>query len=637
MRFQRLARRVVYAAHSRRKQFGRAASTWSISMSVVRLPQYSSPLNDEQVRQLESLASTLSPSQAMWVRGYLAGLHAAEGNAIPATSATAAPTRSTPLTILYGSQTGNAESVARLLQDAVRGQGIEPALIDMLDYKPRNLKKEESVLIVVSTQGEGEPPDGAQEFYGFLHGNKAPNLSGLRFSVLALGDSSYEYFCKTGKDIDRRLTELGAHRVHPRADCDVDYDESATEWINSVTMKFTSEHSGEHPTVTPLSTSSPLPVARTNEVPSRKHPCRVQVLANTILNGRGSEREIHHIELATEGSGLIWEPGDSIGVIPQNSPELVDEVIDALALKRDEIVDGTNGDVSLRDALIHHFEITALTPPLIEKYAELTGSQRLGVLFASDGRTALAEYMRGRQLIDLIKEFPVRGVSGREFVRLLRRLPPRQYSVASSYAANPDEVHLTVAAVRYSSCGRERQGVASVYLSDRASEGSLVSVYVDRNSNFRLPGDDVSVIMIGPGTGVAPFRAFMEEREERGARGRNWLFFGAQHFLTDFYYQIDWLRWRENRVLTKLDVAFSRDQSEKVYVQDRIREQAREVYAWLEDGAHIYVCGDAARMAPDVHAALSDIVSSQGSMSADATADYLVRLQKEKRYHRDVY
>lgn len=606
-------------------------------MSVVRLPQIPSPLNDEQAHQLESLARTLSPSQAMWVRGYLAGLHAGGGTAISATSSSAEPSRLVPLTILYGSQTGNAESVARLLQDTARGRGIESTLFDMLGYRPRNLKKEESVLIVVSTQGEGEPPDSAQEFYAFLHGNKAPKLNGLRFSVLALGDSSYEHFCKTGKDIDQRLTELGADRVHPRVDCDVDYDESASGWIDSVVTKVESAHSEEHPTVTQLSATSATPVTRAYDAPSRKHPFQAKVLANIVLSGRGSEREVHHVELQAEGSGLVWEPGDSLGVVPKNSPELVEEVIDALALKQDEPVEGLEGEVSLREALTHQYEITTLTPQLVEKYAELVCSKQLGALLQGDDRKNLADYTRGRHLIDLMKDYPVHGVSGAEFVRLLRRLPPRQYSIASSYAANPDEVHLTVAAVRYSAFGRQRQGVASVYLSDRTEEGSLVPVYVDRNSNFRLPDDDVPVIMIGPGTGVAPFRAFMEEREERGAGGRNWLFFGAQHFLTDFYYQVDWLRWRESRLLTKLDVAFSRDQSEKVYVQNRLREHGREVYAWLEDGAHVYVCGDATRMAADVHAALCDVVSNQGAMSVEAAADYLARLHREKRYHRDVY
>lgn len=606
-------------------------------MSVVRLPHYPSPLNDEQTRQLESLAGTLSPSQAMWVRGYLAGLHAGTETAVPATSVAAASTGPGPLAILFGSQTGNAESVARLLQDAMHGQGIDSTLTDMLDYKPRNLKKEESVLIVVSTQGEGEPPDGAQEFYAFLHGNKAPDLKGLRFSVLALGDSSYEYFCKTGKDIDARLVQLGADRIHARVDCDVDYDEPAAEWMNAVVSRLASERSGEHPTVTQLSATSVTQAASSNDVPSRKHPCQVKVLTNMVLNGHGSESEVHHIELETEGSRLIWEPGDALGVIPKNSPRLVDEIIDTLSLKSETAIEGIDGEVPLRDALMHHYEITGLTRPVIQKYAELSGSRELSALLQDDNRPALADFMKGRHLIDLLSAYPVPNVSGQEFVRLLRRLSPRQYSIASSFAANPDEVHLMIATVRYASYGRKREGVASAYLSDRADEGSPVSVYVDHNRNFRLPDDDVPVIMIGPGTGVAPFRAFLEEREERGARGRNWLFFGAPHFLTDFYYQVDWLRWRERRLLTELDVAFSRDQPEKIYVQHRLRERAKEVYAWIEDGAHVYVCGDATRMASDVHGALSDIVARQGSMSADAAAEYLTRLQKEKRYHRDVY
>ena len=607
-------------------------------MNAVRIPQRPSPLSADQTQHLEALVHTLSPLQAMWVRGYLAGLHAVEDAEQQPSEHSMDPVSASPLTILYGSQTGNAESIARKLHDASRARGINVALVDMLDYKVRNLKKEQALLVVVSTQGEGDPPDGAQELHSFLYGNKAPKLEGLSYSVLALGDSSYEHYCKVGKDFDQRLAELGARRVHERVDCDVDYDEAAERWTKEVVEAFGDEvgTGSVHPTVTQLS-SLTQQHTRDVESPTRRHPFAARLLSNIILNGRGSEKEVRHIELDTQGSGLEWAPGDSLGVIPQNPPGLVDRLLGSTALEGDEVVTEGDEQLSLRDALTQRYEITTLTRPLLEKYAQLAGSERLRSLLHDDQREALAEYVTGRDLIDLVEEYPIKPVSGGEFVRLLRRMPARQYSIASSHAANPDEVHLTVAAIRYFSHGRSREGLASVYLAERVSEGNAVRVYVDHNNNFRLPEDDVPIIMVGPGTGVAPFRAFMEEREERGARGRNWLFFVAQHFHTDFYYQTDWLRWRAQGLLTRLDVAFSRDQPEKIYVQHRLRERAKDLFAWLEEGAEIYVCGDAARMAPDVHATLVDVIAGEGGMSTEKATEYLSRLQKSKRYHRDVY
>ncbi|MEQ9799015.1 MAG: sulfite reductase [NADPH] flavoprotein alpha-component, partial [Salinisphaeraceae bacterium] len=388
-----------------------------------------------------------------------------------------------------------------------------------------------------------------------------------------------------------------------------------------------------HPTVTTLPTAS-----RTPEAPTRKNPFQASLLANTVLNGRGSDKEVRHIELDTEDSGLIWTPGDSLGVVPSNPPAAVDALLAALQLDGDARVTGVDGEVSLAHALRHQYEITTLTRPFVTQYAQLAESSALQDLLGDDQRDAFADYVYGRDLTDLVGEYPVPGLSAADFVRLLRKLPPRLYSIASSHAANPDELHLTVAAVRYQSHGRDRLGVASTHLADRMGEDDRVPVYIDANKSFKLPADnDTPLIMIGPGTGVAPFRAFLQEREEQGAGGDNWLFFGAPHFRTDFYYQTEWLRWRRDGLLSRLDVAFSRDQADKVYVQHRLREQARDVYGWLENGANVYVCGDANQMARDVHDALGDIIAEQGGMSTDAAADYLKRLQKEKRYQRDVY
>lgn len=606
-------------------------------MTAVQISPRTSPLSAEQTQQLEALTRSLSSLQAMWVRGYLAGLHAAESSdtviAAPAAGAAAA----LRLTVMYGSQTGNSEGVARRLTDIVRARGIEVMLVDMADYKPRDLKKEQALLIVVSSHGEGDPPDSAQELYDFVQGNKAPRLDGLRYSVLALGDSSYEHFCSVGRVFDERLAALGGKRVHERVDCDLDYDDPAAHWSAEVVEIFAQspEVSDAHPTVSSLPAATPAQAG-----PSRKKPYVATLLNNIVLNGSGSDREVHHIELDAEGSGLEWAPGDSLGVIPRNPLPVVDDVIARLALDPAEPIPdaaGAGAGLPLHEVLATQYEITTLTRPLITKYAELAQARPLQELLQETQRDAFTQYVAGRQLTDLIGEYPVKGLAGVEFLKLLRRLPPRLYSIASSHAANPDEVHLMVAAVRYTSHGRPRQGVASVYLADRLSGDDSVPVYIESNKNFKLPDDDVPIIMIGPGTGVAPFRAFLEERETRGAKGRNWLFFGAQHFHTDFYYQIEWLRWRAKGLLTRIDVAFSRDQAEKVYVQHRLLEQARELYAWLQDGAQVYVCGDAGRMAHDVHAALTETLMVGGGLSAEAAAEYMTGLQKDKRYHRDVY
>ena len=357
-----------------------------------------------------------------------------------------------------------------------------------------------------------------------------------------------------------------------------------------------------------------------------------------MLNGRGSDKEVRHIELSTEDSGLSWEPGDSLGLLPDNSPTIVNELIGSMGFSEDEQVTGVDGEVPLKEALSRQYEITTLTRPFVEKYAQQAESKKLNALLAEDKRSELAEYLDGRHVIDLVEDYPITGLHGNDFVRMLRKLPPRLYSIASSYAANPDEVHLTVATVRYASHGREREGVASAQLADRIGEDGQMPIYVDRNKNFKLPeSDDTPIIMIGPGTGVAPFRAFVQEREERDASGKNWLFFGAQHFLTDFLYQSDWVKWRDKGLMSRIDVAFSRDQKDKIYVQDKLRKQGKDIYAWLQDGANLYVCGDANAMALDVHEALIEIAGEHGGMKADAAADYVKQLQKDKRYQRDVY
>ncbi len=597
----------------------------------IRLPN--APLTDEQLQQLNNLLQGLEGWQVDWLSGYLSGYRAAQGGTAATEAAPSLPDQTIKLTVLYGSQTGNTETVAGQLAEKAKSSGIEVKLWDMAEYKPRELKNEQYLAVLTSTHGEGEPPDNAMDLYEFLGSRKAPGLKGLKYSVLSLGDSSYEYFCQTGKDFDERLQKLGATTVIPRVDCDVDYDDLAEKWIAEFVGSLTSSM---QPSAAPPSASAAMSQLETSVQYDRKHPFSAPLLENQILSGRGSSKEVRHIEISLEGSGLHYQPGDALGVYPQNDPVLVSMLIDALGFDADTPVELEEQTETLTNALMHHREITVLTRPLVEKWAELAQSDELNKLMES--KAAVTEWIRGRDVLDLVQSYPLADIDANGFIKLLRKLPPRLYSIASSQAAVDEEVHITVATVRYNAHNRERGGVASTWLADRLAEDATIPVYIDPNKNFKLPADDdAPIIMIGPGTGVAPFRSFMQEREERGARGRNWLFFGDQHFLTDFLYQTEWLAWRKSGLLTHLDVAFSRDQTEKIYVQHRIREKSIEIWNWLQEGAYLYVCGDADNMAPDVNEALIDIISQQGNKSREDATEYLRQLTRDKRYQRDVY
>jgi len=590
------------------------------------------PLTDEQLAQLNNLLAGMESWQVEWLSGYLSGFRAAQD--AMQTSAVSIPDASeqsaVKLTILYGSQTGNTEDVAKLLAEKAQANGIEANVFDMADYKPKQLKNETYLAVLSSTHGEGDPPDNALDLYEFLHGRKAPELKQLQYSVLALGDSSYEYYCQTGKDFDARLAALGGSAIVPRVDCDVDYDDAAERWINALIEALSATAAiSTTPTVNLAAQSAEKTVY------DRKHPFPAEVLEKQVLSGRGSNKEVLHLELSLEGSGLQYQPGDALGVYAQNDPQLVASLIETLGFDAEAMVEIDNQQQKLSDVLLHQREVTLLTRPMLEQWAELADSETLNDLLAD--KAALNDWLPGRDVLDLVQAFHIADLDADQLVGLLRKLPPRMYSIASSQAAVEDEVHITVAAVRYSAHERDRSGVASTWLADRLTEDSKVPVYIDSNKNFKLPDDDVPIIMIGPGTGVAPFRSFMQEREERGAKGRNWLFFGDQHFLSDFLYQVEWLSWRKSGLLTNLDVAFSRDQEEKVYVQHRLRQKSIDIWRWLQEGAHIYVCGDADNMAPDVNEALLDIISKEGGKNRDEANDYLRQLTRDKRYQRDVY
>jgi sulfite reductase (NADPH) flavoprotein alpha-component len=608
-------------------------------VEIVQLQVSNSPFNQEQAELLNSLLPSLTETQKIWLSGYLTA-----SLSVSNTSSADAPvleaqsggkTISKEVTILYGSQTGNAQGLAENAASKLEGNGFQVTISSMSDFKVNNLKKIENLLIAVSTHGEGDPPDNTLSFHEYLHGRRAPSLEGLRYSVLALGDSSYEFFCETGKQFDKRLEELGGTRLFPRMDCDLDYDEPASEWLEGVISSLSEGQVSSAAAVTEAKAS----VGEKTSY-SRTNPFKAEVLENINLNGRGSNKETHHLELSLEGSGLTFEPGDSLGIYPKNDSDLVDMLLMELDWDPEETVKvNKQGELrQLRESLISDFEITVLTKSLIEQVAQLSGNEDLKELLKPGNEERLKEYREGRDLLDFVRDFGSWGESAQEFVSILRKMPARLYSIASSLSAYPDEVHLTIGAVRYESHGRERKGVCSILCADRLQPGDLLPIYIQHNQNFKQPKNpDTPIIMVGPGTGIAPFRSFIQDREESEAKGKTWLFFGDQHFVTDFLYQTEWQKWLKTGVLTKMDVAFSRDTDEKVYVQDRMREQSGELYEWLQKGAAVYICGDEKNMAHDVHNTLIEIIEKEGNMShADAQA-YLEDMQQNKRYQRDVY
>ena len=590
---------------------------------MIKFPDHAPLSPAEKVRLSEALSS-LSPAQQQWISGFLGGQSTGS-------SATAAPSGSTPLTILYGTDSGNCEELAAETSKVAKKSGYKPKVVNMSDAEVADLGKVSNLLVIVSTWGEGDPPEAAERFYKDLM-NGSPAMADVRYSVCALGDTSYEQFCQTGKDIDKRLEELGASRVVNRKDCDVDYEESYRDWLAEVLPAFGGGASG--------GTSASVEIAPPAVEYGKKNPFPAEVSEKVLLSGEGSKKETWHIELSLEGSGLHYEVGDALAVKPRNSDDVVDAVLAATELTgSEEVTLKSGGPKPLREALTADLDITALSRKVAASYQGLTGSEELAALVDKGDAKRFTEYAEGRQIVDLLEDYPAKGgLSAADLAGLLRPLPPRLYSIASSLQEHPEEVHLTVAAVRYHAHGKDRKGVASTALADLFEAGDTVPVFVQPNKRFRLPEDDSTpIIMVGPGTGIAPFRAFVEERAAREASGQSWLIFGDQHYTYDFLYQLEWQDHLKSGALGRLDVAFSRDQPAKVYVQHKLLENAAEVFSWLEQGAHFYVCGDAERMAGDVHEALSAIVQDYGKMDAEKAAAYLEQLKKDGRYQRDVY
>ena len=584
----------------------------------------SSPFSPDQRTALDSLLAEFDALQRGWLSGFLASSGA------PA-AVQSAPAVAGKLTVLYGTESGNSEELADRAIKVAKKKGFKAVMKNMADLAPADLAKFENLLVIVSTWGDGEAPETAVGFHKAFMAEDV-KLDGVKFSVCALGDTSYEQFCEIGKQVDERLEKLGAQRIAPRVDCDVDYEDSYTEWFDVVIKELA-----------PTAVSAPSVIAQAVAPGGvdfgKKNPFPSEVFDNVLLNGEGSAKETVHVELSLEGSGMNYEPGDSLAVLPTNCPAMIKDVLNAVKLKGTEEIEVKGaGQKHLADALREDFDITALSKAVLKKLAAATGSAALAELLEDGAKEKLRAYIDGREIEDALIDFAPDGLSAEALAGIFRKLPIRLYSIASSPLAHPDEVHLTVAAVRYETHGRKRKGVCSTFLTDVAKAGDNVPIFVQPNKNFRLPADsNTAIIMVGPGTGIAPFRSFVEHRAAVGAEGKSWLLFGDQHYTYDFLYQLEWQDYLKDGQLTKLDLAFSRDQPEKVYVQDRMLEKGEELYAWLEEGAHFYVCGDANRMAADVHEALISVVKNYGAKSREQAEEYVDALKKSKRYQRDVY
>lgn len=610
--------------------------------NVVPAHRIAAPLSASQQALLERFAVDADGSALLWASGFLAGL--ARGQA-PATLATplAPVTAVPPATIVYGSQTGNAKRAAEALHAQLEAAGLPVRLLRADAYPTRELTSESLLLVVISTQGEGDPPDDAIGFTEFLLGKRAPKLPQLKYAVLGLGDSSYVEFCGIARKLDARLAELGASAVLPLGEADLEIDRVAAPWRE---LALTHAREILKPAAAPAHLASVTPL-RPHAPPLWTHdkPFAAEVLGNQPLIGRefkgtgfrtyGTiEKDVRHIELSLEGSGLNYEPGDALGIRHRNPQELVEAVLEITRLEGRTVVGSGDAKRPLSEWLASHRELTRLSRPLLAAVAERSGAADLNALL-EPGNSGFATVLADHQLIDVLRRWPVDWEAD-ALLAALRPQAQRLYSIASSRKRVGEEAHLTLDVLRYQAHGFEHLGAASNFLAGLDEDGH-VPVYIEPNERFRVPADGSrDILMIGPGTGVAPFRGFVQERAETGASGRNWLFFGAQHFNTGFLYQTEWQVALAKGELHRLDLAFSRDQAERIYVQQRLREQGRAVYDWLQNGAHVYVCG-AIKMGKDVHAALLDIVSAHSGGDGEAAAEYLANLQREGRYARDVY
>ncbi len=597
-------------------------------------------LSTNQWESINSLVGDLNSEQRLWLSGYLVGLDNTPLALPPIVTAATAneATTATPITIVYGSQGGNGKQIATAMAQLLTNVAVDNRVVSLADYKTAWLKKERFLFIVVSTHGEGEPPDDTKVFYDFIFSSRAPALAKLKYATLALGDSSYEFFCKIGQDIHERLEQLGAQALQSVVECDTDYEQSATKWQQNITDMMKQEepkHNGSNGSngVLLLPTTAntiTLPVVAIDNTPTRAQPFTAPIIEHIMLTT--PPRRTLHIELALEDANIDYRPGDAIGIFPQNPPATADKVATTLGLTAQQTLTIDEETANVSEWMIKRLDISRPTAHALNRYQKIINSTKLGKLL--DDKKALGKYINGRDYGDVFCDFPPLPEQQSQALSCLRRLAPRLYSLASSRALRDDEAHLLVAVSDYNGHDTAiRNGVCSQYLATQQA-GDTVDIYLQRNDNFRLPTDgNTPIIMIGPGTGIAPFRAFMEEREAAGDAGANWLFFGNRHRRDEFYYQTEWQGYGKNGLLTRLDVAFSRDGTQKIYVQDRLQQHGGDIWQWLQDDAHIYVCGDT-NMASDVHERLSAII---GEHHGGDSNTYLQQMQTDGRYQRDIY
>jgi sulfite reductase (NADPH) flavoprotein alpha-component len=584
-------------------------------------------------------SAPFTAEQRSWLNGFLAGLYS---NA-PAVAPASLP--SLKIAVLYATQSGNAEGLARKVAKELKVKGHVATLSALEGYTPASLATERYAVLIASTYGEGDPPDSVQPFYNQLCIEHFPRFENLSYAVLALGDRSYEHFCQFGRKLDEKLHSLGAYRLCPRIDCDVDFDAPFAEWKTALMIAI-ADAGTARPKAPRLDAGVPeasakpaAPIVTDALKHSRENPFLAPIVDKRPLTGKGSSKQTLHMAVSIADSQVTYQAGDACGVIPQNDPELVDEILRKLRFSAEIAVQVPRvGTVSLREALLDRLQITCLTRKMVEAYATIGHCETLAELLKADMQPQFESYIHARGLIDLVYEYPDVLRDPADLVAMLPRLSPRLYSISSSPAAHGAEIHTTVAVVRYRSHNRERGGVCSTMFADRTSPENRLPIYIQPNKKFRIPKEDTQpMIMIGPGTGIAPFRGFLHERRALGATGKNWLFFGDRSATTDFLYRDELESMRKDALLTRLDLAFSRDQEKKVYVQNRMMEQAPLFWSWLQDGAAVYVCGDASRMAKEVDNTLHTIVEQQGGMNPEAAQEFVQRLKDQHRYHRDVY
>ena len=596
--------------------------------------QHNNPLPTE----ILNLLPTLTPLQLAWLSGYAwsqaSGVEQPVAGQHLAANLTALSVEPFSITVLSGSQTGNAKLVADKVAAELTEAGIAVKRVALKDYKAKTIADEKYLLLVTSTQGEGEPPEEGVVLHKLLNGKKAPKLTELQFAVLGLGDSSYPNFCQAGKDFDQRFAELGATRLFERVDADLDYSATAEQWSRDIVAIVKEKAAQASPVVQSIATATTAPVAKESQY-NKANPFPATLITNQKITGRQSDKDVRHLEFDLAGSDLHYQAGDALGVWFDNDPTLVDEILSLAQIDPTTEVTIEGKTQTISTALLSHLELTQNTPAFVKGYAALAHNEQLNDLVADN--QALQELVQRTPIVDVLHKFPAK-LTAEQLVSLLRPLTPRLYSISSSPAEVGEEVHLTVGVVRFEHEGRARSGAASSFLADRVEEDGAVRVFVEHNDNFRLPNDTTKpIIMVGSGTGVAPFRAFMQQRVADEASGKNWLIFGNPHFASDFLYQTEWQQFAKDGFLHKYDFAWSRDQEKKIYVQDKIRENSTALWQWLQEGAYFYVCGDASKMAKDVEQALLEVIAKEGNLSPDEAEDYLNELREEKRYQRDVY